>query len=126
MKLSTLLWAFLLFNIVALGGSFLPWYALGIVAFFLGLFLFKKNYHAFFIPLVFCASLWMTYAFYFDYRANVSIAGIISALFNDTGKLPIYVITGLVIGLFGGIAGLSGNYLSKFMVDLIYKGIIKI
>ena len=68
----------------------------------------------------------MAYAFYFDYKANVSIAGIISSLFNDTGKLPIYVITGLVIGLLGGLAGLSGNYLSKFMVELVYKGTIRI
>lgn len=126
MKFSTFLWAFILLNLVAIFGSFFPWYSLAITSFFLGIFLIKRSSMAFFIPLIVCAGLWMAYAFYFDYKANVSIAGIISSLFNDTGKLPIYVITGLVIGLLGGLAGLSGNYLSKFMVELVYKGTIRI
>lgn len=126
MKFSTFLWAFILLTLVAIFGSLLPWYALAITSFFLGIFLIKRSSMAFFIPLIVCAGLWMAYAFYFDYTANVSIAGIMSALFNDTGKLPIYVTTGLVIGLLGGIAGLSGNFLSKFMVGLVYKGIIKV
>ena len=69
---------------------------------------------------------WIFIAYFKDYGAEVSIANLVSEIFKGVGILPIYLITGLIIGLVGGFSAMSGNYLSKIGVELIEKGFIKI
>lgn len=78
------------------------------------------------VPFIICALMWVFLAAYQDYGADVSIAGLLSSLFSDIGLLPVYLATGLIFGLVGGFAALTGNYFSKMVVDWVRKGIIKV
>ncbi|HOY14639.1 MAG TPA: hypothetical protein PLY70_15945 [Saprospiraceae bacterium] len=102
------------------------WWISAVTCFVCGIFLIKKGYTSFILSFVTCFMAWTFIAYFKDYGAEVSIAVLVSEIFGGIGVLPIYLITGLIIGLVGGFSGISGNYFSKIGVDLIEKGFIKI
>ena len=125
-KLNLLFCVLILIGSLLLGGTWGIWYFGALGAFICGAFFIKKSILSFFIPLILAGAFWMKLSFYKEYNAEVSISSLVSELLNGIGVLPVYVATGLVIGLVCGFAGLTGNFLSKFMVKLVENGKIKI
>jgi hypothetical protein len=94
---------------------FFPWWITCVVCFLLGLFLINRTYTAF-ITCFFTSGLsWIALAYFKDYNADVSIAVLVSGIFNNIGALPIYLITGLSIAFVSGFAGWSGNLLGHIL-----------
>jgi hypothetical protein len=97
------------------------WWVGSISSFFIGFFLIKRNYTALILTSSTSAICWITKAYYQDYDAQVSIAGLLSDIFGGIGVLPVYLITGLIISSICGLSAMAGNYFSRFIVDIVIK-----
>lgn len=95
--------------------KFLPWWISGLVSFLSGLFLINRKYTSFLLCFLTSGMTWVALAFIKDYNAEVSIAQLVSSIFKDIGKTPVYLITGLVIAFINGFFALSGNYFKRMI-----------
>ena len=101
--------------------AFSYWWIGALTSFFIGFFLIKRNYTALILTSSTSAICWILKAYYQDYGAQVSIAGLLSDIFGGIGVLPIYIITGLIISSICGLSAMAGNYLSRFIVGIVIK-----
>jgi hypothetical protein len=105
----------IIFSILILQ-KFLPWWISGLISFFCGFFLINRKYTSFLLCFLVSGMTWVSLAFIKDYNAEVSIANLVSSIFKDIGKLPVYLITGLIIAFLNGFLGLSGNYFKRMLL----------
>ncbi len=57
--------------------------------------------------------IWVLWAWKQDFNTHVSVAATLGEIFGNLPSISIYIITGVVGGLPGGLAALSGYLLSK-------------
>jgi len=97
------------------------WWVGALCSFIIGFFLIQRNYTALILTSSTAAICWIFKAYYQDYDAQVSIAVLLSDIFGGIGVLPVYIITGLIISSVCGLSAMAGNYLSRFIVDIVIK-----
>lgn len=95
----------------------LPWWSVVIVAFIIGFIWKSSSANAFLSGILGVGLLWFGAALFFSTSINSPLPTHVAALFNLGSSILLAAATGLVGGIAGGMASLSGNYLNK----LIYK-----
>jgi hypothetical protein len=98
---------------IVFGQEVLPWWISGLISFICGFFIINKRYTAFIFPFLVSGLTWIVLAFIKENSAEVSIANMVSEIFKNVGKVPIFLITGLIIALINGFFSLSGNYFKR-------------
>lgn len=91
--------------------SFLPWWSIAVVCFFISALLPTKN--AFLCGFLAVATLWGGYALLTNLQNEGLLAGRMAALFHLPNGISIVGITLLVGGLVGGLSALTGSLLRK-------------
>jgi len=93
----------------AIAGIYLPWYALGILFGLLAYILRIPNGRAFILGLVSGFLLWAILAFWMDGQHPSSLPGRMANLFPLGGSvIGLYVVTGVLGGLTGGLWAWAG------------------
>lgn len=97
-----------------LGGLFLPWWSLAIVAFAVCFWRSAGAGRAFLYGFVGVALVWLAYALLIQFRTDGVFVGRMSELLfkKNTAVLPALV-TALLGGLVGGLAGMSGFFVRQ-------------
>ena|SRR5271154_4812155 len=88
---------------------FLPWWTMAIGAFGVGYFSKNKGYISFFCGLLSIGLLWLTMAFFID----VTTQSVLSQKVNNLLHVNALLLTGIVGGLVGGFAALTGSVLGN-------------
>jgi len=88
---------------------FLPWYSLAVVAFAMGYFL-KSNAN-FLAGFLAVGLLWFIKAWWADAGTTSELANRVAAILMVNSKLVLMLITGVIGGLVGGMATLTGAIL---------------
>lgn len=93
---------------------YFEWWVIAIAAFIVGVMVLQKAWKAFLAGFAAIFLLWASLAKWMD-NANESILSqkIASLLGLDGNSILLILITGLVGGLVGGFAALSGSYIRK-------------
>ena len=102
---------------------FLPWWSVAIVAFLTNFWLPTKGLNSFLSGLLGVGLLWLVYAWLINTDTEGIVADRIAQLFNVGSSVVMIAITGLVGGLVGGFAALSGSQFRRiFMRDIPKRG----
>ena len=102
----------LLFGILVIGGlahPFLPWYAIVIVAFLLGLLVQAGSLSSFGAGFAGGFLLWGIYAGYLNHHNAGLLAGKMGQLMGGLSPLLMVLLTAFLGGLLAGMGALSGN-----------------
>jgi hypothetical protein len=89
--------------------TFLPWWSMAIGSFVVAYFIGNKGFVSFSAGLIGVSLLWVGVALYID----VSTHSILTEKINKLLPLNAFLLTGLVGGLVGGFAALSGSLLKS-------------
>jgi hypothetical protein len=93
-------------------GFYLPWWSITIAAFLVAVVIPQKPLKAFFTGFLSLFLLWMIFALSIDMgNQHIMSMKMAELLFKSHSHALIMSITGLVSGLVGGFAALSGAYL---------------
>lgn len=93
-------------------GFYLPWWSIAITAFAVALVIPQKPLRTFLCGFLSLFFLWMVLALYIDMgNQHILSMKIAELLFKSHSHALIMSVTGLVAGLVGGFAALSGSYL---------------
>lgn len=95
-------------------GFYLPWWSIALAAFLVAVVIPQKPLKSFLCGFLSLFLLWIVLALYID-RGNQHILSmkIAELLFKSHSHALIMSVTGLVAGLVGGFAALSGAYLRQ-------------
>lgn len=88
---------------------FLPWWSLAIVAFIIGAASELSSIQAFISGLLGVGMVWMGYAFFIDAQTNAILSTKVAEIFTLNDPTYLIVTTGLLGGLVGAFAALTGN-----------------
>lgn len=101
---------------------FLPWWSIVIVAFTVGALLTSNSINAFIAGILGVGLLWFGMALYINFSLDSLLPERVAALFQIESPILLAAITGLLGGIIGGLAALSGSYFRKlFEKDSKYK-----
>lgn len=89
---------------------FLPWWSIAVAAFLAGLIL--RTDANFLAGLLGISLLWLLAAFITDHSATTRLADKVAEIFSLSKPL-LFVVTGLIGGLVGGFAAMTGGALHK-------------
>jgi len=103
---------FIVIAVIAhLAGMFLPWYVCAIVAFIAGYFLkSRQNFLAGFTAI---AALWILNAWLADMSSSSTLPLRVAQILGLQSVGLVYLLTGIVGGLVGGFAAMSGAMLKS-------------
>jgi hypothetical protein len=109
------LFAFILTALLSYAaGFYLPWWSIAIAAFLVAIVIPQKPIKAFLCGFLSLFLLWMILALYIDIgNQHILSIKIAELLFKSHSHALIMSVTGLVAGLVGGFAALSGAYLRQ-------------
>ena len=95
-----------------IAGLFLPWWSIAIAAFVAALLIYQRSWKAFLAGFIGLLLLWGGLAFWIDLENESILSARIGELMG-IGNNPILliVITGIIGGLVGGFAAMSGSFL---------------
>jgi hypothetical protein len=103
--------------IAALGfiaGLYLPWWSIAIVSFLVALFLPQRIGASFLSGFLGIFILWVILSFWIDQKNQGILSAKIASLFSLGGSsILLILLTGLVGGLTGGFAAMSGSSLKR-------------
>ncbi|QNA46603.1 hypothetical protein [Lacibacter sediminis] len=95
-------------------GFYLPWWTIAIAAFLVAVVIPQKLLKAFLCGFLSLFVLWVVLALYIDMgNQHILSMKIAELLFKSHSHALIMSVTGLVAGLVGGFAALSGSYLRQ-------------
>jgi hypothetical protein len=90
---------------------FMPWYSIAIAGFVMGYLLKSKtNFLAGFAAI---ATLWMFNAWLFDAASSSDLAARVARILMVKYEIVLFVVMGVIGGLVGGFAALTGSLLRK-------------
>ena len=90
---------------------FLPWWIIAVCAFGVNLFLPTKGFNAFLSGFLGVGLLWLIYAGVVDQRTDSLLTTRIAGIMQFDNVYWVVALTGLVGGLVGGMAALTGSLL---------------
>lgn len=93
----------------------LPWWSIVIVAFIIGALWKSSSANAFLSGVLGLGLLWFGAALLFSTSSNSPLPEHVAALFQLGSSILLAAVTGLIGGVIGGLASLSGNYLHKLI-----------
>jgi hypothetical protein len=106
--------------LTALTELFAPWWSLMIVSFFVCFFLYGTRSSSFLSGLVGVGLLWIVVALFINISTSTILAGRVASIFQlpysflgIPGSFMLVIITGVIGGLAGGFAALSGHMLRE-------------
>ncbi|QHV98478.1 hypothetical protein [Spirosoma endbachense] len=95
-----------------------PWWSLAIIAFLVCLWRSQSAGRAFFYGFMGIALIWIAYALLIHLRTDGILTGRMSQLlFKTTNAILPLMVTTLIGGLVGGLAGLSGFFVRQVTVN---------
>jgi hypothetical protein len=105
--------AFLLTALLAfISGIYFPWWGIAIAAFLVAVIIPQKWGTAFLAGFLGILVLWMAYAWWIDMKNNGVLAQRMAVLLPLGGsRVLLILVTGIVGGLVGGFAAMSGSFL---------------
>ncbi len=107
---------FLLIFLVATALQFLlPWWVVALVSFALAAWLAKGSGHAFLAGFGGIALSWLLMSLYFYIRNEALLAGRVATLFKLPHPALLILVTLIIGGLVGGLAGLAGYFCRRLM-----------
>ncbi|MFP4092554.1 MAG: hypothetical protein ACLFUB_02220 [Cyclobacteriaceae bacterium] len=95
---------------------FLPWWSVVLVAFLVGFWLPNKGITAFLAGFLGVGLLWMIYAWLIDLESSSILSERLSGIFSMNSGVMMIIITGLVGGLTGAFAALSGSQFRRIFI----------
>ena len=90
---------------------FLPWWIIAVCAFGVNLFLPTKGFNAFLSGFLGVGLLWLIYAGLIDQRTDSLLTEKVAEIMQFNNAYLLVALTGLVGGLVGGMAALTGSLL---------------
>jgi hypothetical protein len=95
-------------------GFYLPWWSIAFTSFLVAVVIQQKPLKAFLAGFLSLSLLWIILALYIDMgNQHILSMKITELLFKSHSHALIMSVTGLVAGLVGGFAALSGAYLAR-------------
>ena len=95
-----------------ISGIYLPWWGIAIAAFLVAVLIPQRPGNAFVTGLLGVMLLWIALAWWIDLRNNGVLAQRMSVLLPLGGsRVLLILVTGIIGGLVGGFAALTGAYL---------------
>ena len=88
---------------------FFPWWIIAVCAFVINLFLPTKGFNAFLSGFLGVGLLWLLFAWLIDLNTSSLLSEKVAQLFELSNTSLLVAITGLVGGLVGGFAAMSGS-----------------
>lgn len=88
---------------------FFPWWTVAVCAFAVNVFLPTKGFNAFLSGFLGVGLLWLVFAWLIDMETSSLLTEKISTLFTLSNSTLLVALTGLVGGLVGGFAAMSGS-----------------
>jgi len=96
-------------------GLYLPWQSMALVSFLMAVFMHQKPGMAYLTGFVSMFLLWTLLAWWIDAQNDHILSARMATLFPLGGSsLLLILVTGLVAGIIGGLAALTGSYLRKY------------
>ena len=96
---------------------FLPWWAVVICAFLIGVILPTKGFNDFLGGFLGVGLLWLIFAWMIDADTNSILSQQIATVLKVNSALVLVAVTGLVGGLLGGLGALSGSQLRRIFME---------
>lgn len=95
---------------------FLPWWSVVICAFLIGVIMPTKGVNDFLSGFLGVGLLWLFFAFMIDFDTDSILTSQIAPLLNLNNALVVIAVTGLLGGIVGGLATLSGSQLRRIFL----------
>lgn len=95
---------------------FLPWWSVVICAFLIGVIIPTKGFNDFLSGFLGVGLLWLFFAFMIDFDTDSILTSQIAPLLNLNNALVVIAVTGLLGGIVGGLATLSGSQLRRIFL----------
>jgi hypothetical protein len=111
----------LIFVITAVLQLVAPWWVVALTPFLINAWRPISPVYAFFISFAAIAMLWFSYGLYLHVNTAGSMSNRIAEIFSLPGGLPLLLLTSLIGGLVGGVAGLTGFYVQQLFQVKRYK-----
>ncbi|MCF0038455.1 hypothetical protein [Dyadobacter fanqingshengii] len=100
-----------------------PWWVVAIVPFLVFLIRQTNASNAFWTGFAAIALLWMAYGFYLHFLSDGAMSDRIAGIFSLPNGIVLLLISALVGGLTGGLAGLSGLLVRRIFISAPPRGI---
>lgn len=111
--MKTLLAILLIAVLAFILGNFLPWWSIAIAAFVISVFIKQQPFAAFLAGLLGIGLLWAIQAYLIDVANDSILSRKVASLLPLQGSPALLIsFTALLGGIIGGLAALSGNFLS--------------
>jgi hypothetical protein len=98
-----------------------PWWVVALTPFLINAWRPSSPGYAFFVSFGAIAMLWLSYGLYLHVNTAGSMSNRIAEIFSLPGGWMLLLITSIIGGLVGGIAGLSGFYVQQVFQVKPYK-----
>ena len=108
---------FIIILVTALLQIFAPWWVVAIVPFLVFLIRQTSASNAFWTSFGAVSVLWMAYGFYLHFVSDGAMSDRIAGIFSLPNGIVLLLISALVGGLTGGLAGLSGQLLRRIFIS---------
>jgi hypothetical protein len=103
--------------IISIIQFFLPWWVPFLLFFLAGFFFLKDTGKSFLFGLLVGFLIWIGTSVYQDIGSFIPAAQVIADLLGGLSRILVYILTGLLGGIVGGMSAMSGTLLSKIKVS---------
>ncbi len=93
--------------------QFLPWWIIAVVAGLVGFFLNMGSFKSFVGGFLGIFLLWTAYLYYLNVVVNGALAERLAALFSLPNSIALICLVGIIGGLVGGTAAMTGSLVRK-------------
>ncbi|MCE7068824.1 hypothetical protein LZG74_00830 [Dyadobacter sp. CY327] len=102
---------------------FAPWWVIAIVPFLVFLVRQTNAANAFWTGFAATGLLWMAYGFYLNFISDGAMSDRIAGIFSLPNGILLLLVSALLGGLTGGLAGLSGQLVRRMFISAPPKSI---
>ncbi|SKC16005.1 hypothetical protein [Dyadobacter psychrophilus] len=107
---------FIIILVTALLQLFGPWWVVAIVPFLVFLIRHTSASNAFWTGFALITVLWMAYGFYLHFVSDGAMSDRIAGIFSLPNGVVLLLVSALIGGLTGGLAGLSGQLVRRIFI----------
>ena len=103
----------IIFILTAIFQLFAPWWVVALIPFLVNAWRPSGAVFAFVVSFAAIATLWFSYGLYLHINSEGSMSNRIAEIFSLPSGILLLVVTTIVGGLVGGVAGLSGYFVQQ-------------
>lgn len=105
----------IIFIVTALLQFFTPWWTVALIPFIIAAWRPTTSFQSFFTGFLAIALLWFLYGLYLHINSQGAMSNKIAEIFSLPNGILLLIVTTILGGLVGGLAGLSGYFVRKIV-----------